>query len=67
MEETFFDRLKKEQLDLQSKIAKLGDFLTSNNFDKIPELQQSLLLVQLKAMETYNKCLVQRMRYINEP
>ena len=57
---TFKERLELEYVELKVKGEKLNDFIYSENFSKIDPLQQSLLKVQIKAMETYLECLIER-------
>lgn len=59
-EETFKDRLFKEQQDLAIKIEKLHAFMNSDAFGGLDFNQRSLLEIQLKAMETYFKILAAR-------
>lgn len=61
METTFKDRLLVEQKELLEKIVKLKGFIATGAFNAVPEVQQVLLNVQLKAMETYSECLTQRL------
>lgn len=66
MEETFLDRLRKEQEELSTKIEKLKAFLDTEKFyENIDEIQQTLLRIQYSAMLTYHLCLVERLKYIN--
>jgi hypothetical protein len=58
--ETFKERLYTELKDLQDKIEKLDDFIDHEKFKVISPIQQSLLLIQLKGMRTYEACLEQR-------
>ena len=57
---TFKERLVLEYVELKVKGEKLNEFIYSENFSKIDPLQQSLLKVQIKAMETYLECLIER-------
>lgn len=56
----FKARLYEEKTQLDEKITKLYVFLQSDNFGKIDIIQQRLLNIQLKAMETYSQCLWER-------
>lgn len=64
MNESFELRLVKEQKELAIKIDKLSTFMRSDNFETMGSTQQSLLITQYKAMETYNSCLEMRIRDI---
>ena len=59
--DAFKVRLVNEQFDLQEKISKLRSFIESENFNKIDDSQQKLLMDQLDAMERYNNILVERL------
>ena len=61
MEDTFKERLKKEFDDLLDKKSKLEVFINSRNINNIPQIQKSLLIVQLDAMTTYATCLNERL------
>jgi len=63
---TFLERLNEEANDLASKMLKLGDFIGSENFGNIDEVQQILLQVQIKAMDTYLQCLRERLYQLSE-
>lgn len=57
-EETFLDRLQKEEIALSEKLAKLYDFLMSPGAElKVGEDQYALLLVQHSAMKAYRDVL----------
>ena len=56
----FKERLKEEKTDLNEKMQKLRDFIASENFKKIDNVQMTLLNIQIKAMETYSQCLLER-------
>ena len=64
--ETFKDRLYEERIELLSKINKLESFIHSEAFDKIEEVQQALLNIQLTAMKTYSNCLFERLQFLNK-
>ena len=59
--DAFKVRLVNEQFDLQEKISKLKPFIESENFNKIDDSHQKLLMGQLDAMERYNNILVERL------
>ena len=56
----FKTRLETEQKELLEKIEKLEGFLTDGDTKVVTEDQLTLLKIQLKAMDTYNTCLVER-------
>ena len=58
---TFLERLEDESSELFAKILKLNDFIGSEKFSDIDEIQQVLLQVQLKTMEAYLQCLNERL------
>ncbi len=60
MSETFIDRLMNEEKELDIRLGKLRDFVTSPNFKEINPLQQNLVSAQFTAMGTYLQIL--RMR-----
>ena len=59
-EETFYDGLVKQQLELQDKIMKLGIFIAAGGDKKASIFQGALMRTQLKAMKTYHQCLTER-------
>ncbi len=60
-EETFMDRLVREQNELIEKINKLRGFIDSEKFYSVDGRQQSLLRLQLSAMTMYRDILTERM------
>ena len=57
----FKERLEIERYELQDKLKNLQNFIARNEkFHELSEIQQSLLVVQSKAMDTYYQCLVRR-------
>ncbi len=60
----FKQRLETEKTELVEKMTKLSDFTKTDNFVKIEPIQQSLLLIQLKAMQTYDQCLAGRLTWL---
>jgi len=61
---TFMERLVTEKSELDTKLDKLAAFKVSENFAKIEIIQQSLLDIQFKAMETYSQCLRERIMWL---
>lgn len=64
MNKPFELRLVEEQKELAIKIDKLSTFMRSDDFKTIGSTQQSLLITQYKAMDTYSSCLEMRIRDI---
>lgn len=58
--EDFKKRLQAEKKDLSVRMEKLRDFMGSEGFTKIDPVQMTLLNIQVKAMETYSQCLLER-------
>ena len=56
----FRQRLKDELSELSEKTNKLESFTDTKEFDKLSQIQKSLLIVQLNAMHTYCSCLYER-------
>lgn len=65
-ETTFMDRLLDERNQLDERVGKLGNFILSDNFEKVSLNQRVLLPEQLSAMKLYHKCLSSRMKDIEE-
>jgi hypothetical protein len=57
----FKDRLQAEKEQLDDRLQKLNGFIGTENFNKIKKDQQTLLNIQSSAMETYLKCLNERL------
>lgn len=60
----FKQRLETEKTELVEKMTKLSDFTKTDAFVKIEPIQQSLLLIQLKAMQTYDQCLSDKLSWL---
>ncbi len=58
--QNFMSRLLDEKQQLNEKIEKLNSFLFTEAFEKIDLHQKGLLQIQVSAMETYSKCLNER-------
>jgi hypothetical protein len=56
----FKTRVVTEQKELLIKIEALENFLTNGDTKRVTEDQLTLLKIQLRAMDTYNTCLVER-------
>lgn len=59
--ESFIKRLHDERDELNNRIDKLSKFIKTDKYLSLPIVQQSLLIVQLNAMQTYQECLWQRL------
>lgn len=64
---TFKDRLLIEKQQVDERLEKLGEFLKGDKFKSIDTIQQSLLNVQHSAMETYSRCLAERIHWLEMP
>lgn len=58
--DTFLDRMYIELGDLNEKRRKLGCFIESDNFKKLPSSNQHLLMVQIGVMTSYAYILLER-------
>jgi len=56
----FKTRLETEKVELEEKLNKLDVFLVSEKVKDIADVQKALLQVQATAMNTYLKCLKER-------
>lgn len=56
----FKTRLIEEKNQLEEKLDKLDAFLASDKVDGIADVQKALLFVQATAMNTYLRCLEER-------
>lgn len=56
----FKKRLETEKRELSEKLDKLRLFIASEKFNEIDPVQMTLLNIQIKAMETYSQCLLER-------
>ena len=69
--ENFIVRLFDEKNELHERYVKLKSFLFTEQFDSIDPIQQGLLQIQVSAMETYLKCLNERIvllsKWLREP
>lgn len=53
-------KLRRERMELRTKIIKLDKFRGTNEWDKLSVNHKQLLDIQLQAMRTYYECLVGR-------
>ena len=65
-EEPFYNRLIEEKTQLDERIAKLKTFLYPVITKSIQPMQVTLLMIQLKAMQTYSLCLQDRLDLLNQ-
>ena len=63
---TFKERLIIENQELDEKILKLANFINSEAFKDIDHVQMSLLNIQVQAMVTYQKCLFERIEWLDK-
>ena len=56
--------LTKEQTELVDKINKMDEFIESDEFEKLDNLQKALIRAQYKAMDTYNQILFERIIHL---
>lgn len=56
------ERVIQEKAELDIKREKLDRFINSNDFDTLPYVSQSLLVVQADAMTLYSGVLAQRIQ-----
>ena len=56
----FKTRLIEEKNQLEEKLDKLDAFLVSDKVEDIADVQKALLFVQATAMNTYLRCLEER-------
>jgi len=57
----FKQRLETERVQLEERLNKLDAFLLSEKVNEIDPVQKSLLNIQSSAMNTYLKCLDERL------
>ena len=56
----FITRLYDEKQQLEERYSKLKDFIFTDAFTKLDGVQQALLEIQVSAMQTYLKVLIER-------
>jgi hypothetical protein len=66
METTLKEKLAQERIELNEKISKLEDFITTDKFHSIDSVQQSLLNIQYSSMKTYSQCLLERLEWLDK-
>lgn len=62
---TFLERLQQEQKELNEKLEKLGDFIVSENFEKLSKANKMLLRKQCSVMNEYNEVLILRLELLS--
>lgn len=60
----FITRLQQERDELKLKRDNLNNFLFTENFEGIDQIQKGLLQIQYSAMITYLKCLNERLIWL---
>lgn len=65
VQESFKDRLKKEEVELFDKLMKLRSFITTQAFSALPSLDQSDLREQEHCMANYHWVLTRRLKRLN--
>lgn len=63
----FVDHIRAERADLTTRIDKLADFIHSTTFNTLDPTDQTLLQVQLRAMQNYLFILNTRLRRLETP
>jgi len=58
-------RLIEEQEQLEEKLSRLDEFISSGQAGTLSDVQYTLLRVQLAAMNTYLQCLNERILFID--
>lgn len=58
-------KLANEFKELQAKIMNLDGFIGCVDYDELNDVQQTLLIAQLKAMETYASILEMRIHHLD--
>lgn len=58
------EELTKEQTELVGRINKMDEFIESDEFEKLDNLQKALIRAQYKAMDTYNQILFERIIHL---
>ena len=61
----FKSRLSEEKTQLDERKSKLGSFLGTENFSKLPQVQQSLLNAQYGVMGAYSVILEERILHLD--
>lgn len=65
MEQTFYDRLLSEKVELDQKREKLNSFLEGEKAKDIDVRQLSLLNIQTQIMQAYSQVLLERLALIS--
>lgn len=58
--EDFQQRVVEEREELETKMAKLSDFMHGDTYTELSATDQGLLMVQLVAMQNYSDALFRR-------
>ncbi len=59
----YLGRMRIELKELDEKINKLGDFIESEKFEALDDVQKHYLIIQLNAMKVYEEILAARILY----
>lgn len=59
----YLGRMRIELKELDEKINKLGDFIESEKFEALDDVQKHYLIIQLNAMKVYEETLAARILY----
>ena len=62
LDHTYRIRMLEESAELTKKIGKLEAFIETNNYTLIPWTDRHLLQHQLRAMQSYSRILLQRIK-----
>lgn len=62
----FKQRLQNEAKELNDRKDKLFLFLASDKFASIDPVQKTLLTIQHEAMQTYSRCLTERLTWLGD-
>lgn len=57
----FKSRLVEEQEQLEERLNRLNEFNQSEKVNAIDPIHKSILIIQARAMQTYNECLKARL------
>lgn len=63
----FKSRLTEEKAQLDERLEKLQAFQTSDAFQNVSPVQQTLLNIQANAMATYSQVLLERIAWLEMP
>lgn len=64
--EELINSVGKELTELTDKIKSLKDFINSDLFEEIEDIQQELLVMQYESMLDYQSCLIARIKNLEK-